>query len=481
MTAAAPRSVGDLRGRRALVLGLARSGIALARFLHGAGAHVTLYDRRPANDLAEAIRALGGIDVELALAAPPEGVRELIGSADLILTSPSVSPDFPTTDAWLRDALAAARRAGTPLLSEVDLFLRLTSARVLAVTGTKGKTTTTALIGAILDAAGVPHVVGGNIGRPLVELVGELSADDWAVLELSELQLPTISRGADVAVYTNILADHLDRHGTVEAYRAVKARLAELAPPEGRVVLNADDPVSRELASRVTGGARVHLYATDAPGIGDGAAAWVDRGWIVVGEARRPTESERVIAVADLPLPGAHMRANVLAAVLAVHLLGVSADAIARAVRSFEGVAHRLETVARDIGGVRYVNDSQATIPLAAIAALRSFDAAPIVLIAGGRAKGLELGELADAIAERCRAAVLIGETAGKLAAAIGGRVAVTHARTLDEAVAAASAIAQPGDVVLLAPAAASFDMFVDYAARGDAFRDAVARLEAGR
>ena len=196
------RSVDDLRGRHALVLGLARSGIAASRFLADAGAVVTAYDRRSAADLAEPVDALEGRAVRLALGAPEDEARLLIEAADLLVTSPSVSARFPTTDAWLRDALGAAEARGAEIVSEVGLFLRLTRARVVGVTGTKGKTTTSSLLAAMLAEAGIPHVLGGNIGTPLIELVPTLAPDAWAVVELSELQLPTIDRGADVAVYT---------------------------------------------------------------------------------------------------------------------------------------------------------------------------------------------------------------------------------------------------------------------------------------
>ncbi|MEP6807242.1 MAG: Mur ligase family protein, partial [Chloroflexota bacterium] len=190
----------DLRGRRALVLGLARSGTAVARLLADAGAIVTAYDRRPPEQLTDAVQTLGKRPVRLALGVPPEEARALVGAADLLVTSPSISPTMPTTDAWLRAAINEALERGVELVSEVELFLRLTQARVLAVTGTKGKTTTTALIGAILEDAGMSHLLGGNIGRPLIEEVERLGPGDWAVLELSELQLPTISRGAEIAV-----------------------------------------------------------------------------------------------------------------------------------------------------------------------------------------------------------------------------------------------------------------------------------------
>jgi UDP-N-acetylmuramoylalanine--D-glutamate ligase len=459
-------STADLRGRRVLVLGLARSGVAAARMLVDAGAAVTVYDRRPADDLADALALLEARTPRLALGADPAEVERLLGEADLVVTSPSISARFPTTEAWLRAALGAAEERGVPVLGEVDLFLALTRARVLAVTGTKGKTTTAALIGAMLAEADVPHAVGGNIGTPLVERVDELGPDDWAVLELSELQLPTIPRGAEIAAYTNIGADHLDRHGSVEAYRAVKARLAELSG-DGIVILNADDPGCRALGERLGGDVRWY-------GLADGSlAATVRDGEVVMG-------AEAVLPVADVPLPGRHMLGNVLAASLAARLAGASAAAIGEAVRGFAGVPHRLETVA-ERGGVRWVNDSQATIPLAAMAGLEAFAPAPVVLIAGGRGKGLDYAELAEAIVRRARAVVLIGESSAALASLVGERVLTRRAESMDEAVVMAAGLAEAGDVVLLSPAAASFDMFADYAARGDAFRAAVAALDGGQ
>jgi UDP-N-acetylmuramoylalanine--D-glutamate ligase len=455
------RTRDDLTGRAALVLGLARSGTALARYLADAGARVAVYDRRSAGQLSDAVEALGDRAVQLALGAPPDEAMGLIGEAELIFTSPSISPRFPTTEAWLREALVTAQARGAELISEVDLFLRLTRAPTIGVTGTKGKTTTTALIGAMLAAAGIRHEVGGNIGRPLVELADTLGPDDWAVLELSELQLPTLSRGTDVSVTTNILEDHLDRHGTVAAYRAVKARLTELAAPGARVILNRDDPASREL------GESLRTVPTWF-GVESGIEARIVDKWIEL-------EGEPLLPVAEVPLPGSHMLANVLAAALAASAAGAEHERIAEAIRSFAGVPHRLEPLGeRD--GVRYVNDSQATIPIAAIAALRAFAPAPVVLIAGGQGKGLDLTELGDVIAARARAAILIGETASQLERAVDGRIPVRRAASLDEAVARAAEIARPGDVVLLAPAATSFDMFADYAARGDAFRTAVQR-----
>jgi len=464
------RTAEDLRGRRVVVLGLARSGVAATRFLADAGAVVAAYDRRPASELAEAIAALGARPVRLALGIDEVDATALLEHADLLVTSPSVSSRFPTTDPWLREALGAAEGRGAQVLSEVDLFMRLTAARLAGVTGTKGKTTTASLLAAMLAEGGLPTVLGGNIGTPLVERSLELGPDDWVVLELSELQLPTISRGVDVALYTNIAEDHLDRHGTVEAYRAVKALLAELTVPDGQVVLNHDDPGSRELGERLPPAA-LAWYGMDRPGRGP-MEGWVEDGWLTVG-------GERVVSADEVRLPGRHMLADVLAAALAARLIGVDASAIGTVARTFAGVPHRLETVA-ERNGVRWINDSQATIPQAAIAALEAFDS-PIVLIAGGKDKGLDYAAFADAIASRVRALVLIGETADELEALVVSRVPVRRASSMDEAVAVAAEIVQAGDIALLSPAAASFDMFVDYAARGDAFRAAVERVEESR
>jgi UDP-N-acetylmuramoylalanine--D-glutamate ligase len=292
------------------------------------------------------------------------------------------------------------------------------------------------------------------------------------VLELSELQLPTISRGAEIAVYTNVGADHLDRHGSVEAYRAVKARLAELSVEEGEIVLNADDPGCRELGSRLST-AEVYWYGLDYPDVDTiSSPTWVQDGQILVGGLP-------VMPAGDVPLPGRHLLADALAAITAGALVGVDRSRVAEAIRGFPGVPHRMEALG-ERAGVRYVNDSQATIPVAALAALDAFAGEGIVLVAGGKDKGLDYRELADAIAAGCRAAVLIGETADVLERLIGGRMPVRRAGSMDEAVGLAAGLARPGDVVLLSPAAASFDMFVDYAARGDAFRAAVAALPGG-
>ncbi|MEO8570884.1 MAG: UDP-N-acetylmuramoyl-L-alanine--D-glutamate ligase [Chloroflexota bacterium] len=498
---------GALRDRPISVLGLARSGLALARFLADAGARVTVYDGRPPDELVGAVAELGERAVTLALGPEIDPASTWAG-ADLVATSPSITPDYPTTEPRLRAALralVAARRAGDAtvpaLVSEADLFLRLCPSPTIGVTGTKGKTTTSSLIATLLAADPAhPVVLGGNMGTPIVERLLELTPAHRVVDELSELQLPTLSCGTTVAVYTNVTSDHLDRHGSLEGYRRVKRRLAELVDPDGLLVLNNEDTVVASYGD--LGRARTVRYRRSSPL--PGGLGVVD-GWIVAdgltrlglaggGPAATGTGG-RIMPVAELSIPGAHNVSNALAAIAVALAFGVEPDAIRVAAAAFTGVEHRLEHVAT-IDGVRFVNDSQGTQPDAVAAALRAFDP-PMVLIAGGRDKGIDLRELAPVVAERAAAAVLIGESGPALEASFrtAGLARTERADDLDDAVRRADAIARellsslpavpgrPGAraTVLLSPAAASFDMFVDYAARGRAFKAAVAALAAAR
>jgi len=474
------------------VLGLARSGVALTRFLLDRGARVTVYDARPATELAQQIDQLQGRQVRQLLGPQVDPATALADQA-LVATSPSVNSRYPTTEPRLRSALADLEREGrVPVVSEIDLFLRLSPATAIGVTGTKGKTTTSSLIGAVLAQGQSPAILGGNIGIPLVERLPELTPEHRVVVELSELQLPTISRGTAVSVYTHVTSDHLDRHGTVEAYRAAKRRLAELAPADGRLVLNAEDPVSAAFAS--AGAARAVFYQR---GIAHAGGVGVREGWIVADGVVRLDDAGggiaatgpdgRIMPLGEILVPGAHNISNVLAAVAVGLLFGIAPDAIRRAVGAFTGVEHRLEGVAT-IDGVTFVNDSQGTQPDAVIAALRSFDP-PLVLIAGGRTKNVPLDQLAREVAQRAAAAVLIGETAADMAGLFtaAGLTRVEHAPDMAAAVRRGFDIARElrsGDgtaTVLLSPAATSFDMFVDYAARGQAFKGAVRQLTAER
>ncbi|HEY3335688.1 MAG TPA: UDP-N-acetylmuramoyl-L-alanine--D-glutamate ligase [Candidatus Limnocylindrales bacterium] len=489
---------GALDGRPVTVLGLARSGVALARFLHDMGARVTVYDGREAGALEGAIEQLGDRALTLALGPGIDPASTWAGAA-LVTTSPSITPDYPTTEPRLRaqlQALVAARSAGDAgvpaLVSESDLFLRLCPAPTIGVTGTKGKTTTSSLAHAILSADPVhPAVLGGNIGTPLVERLPELTPDHRVVVELSELQLPALSRGTTVAVYTNVTSDHLDRHGSVEAYRRVKRRLAELVDPDGALVLNLEDPVVGGYAG--LGTAPLVLYRTDNPvpgglGVVDGwiVSAAVERLPIAGGGIAAAGPGGGIMPVDELGIPGRHNVSNALAAIAVGMLFGLAPDAIRREAAAFTGVEHRLQSVGL-VGDVRFVNDSQGTQPDAVIAALRAFPA-PVVLIAGGRDKGIDLRELARVVGGTAHAAVLIGESGPTIEVLFreAGLSRTARATTMDEAVATAARLARESLVdrpegtvatVVLSPAAASFDMFEDYAARGRAFIAAVGRL----
>ena len=333
--------------------------------------------------------------------------------AALVTASPSVNADYPTTEPRLRGALASLRerslrdRGQPPLVSEADLVLRLCPAPTIGVTGTKGKTTTSALTAALLAAdPSHPAILGGNIGDPLIDRLWEVTPEHRVVIELSELQLPTLSRGTTVAVYTNVTSDHLDRHGSLSAYRAVKRRLAELVDPDGALVLNAEDPVVASYAG--LGLAAAVLYRAEPPipggvGVVDDwiVAAGVERLPIAGGGAAATGPGGRILPVGELQVPGRHNVRNALAAVATALLFGVAPDAIRAAAAGFRGVEHRLELVA-EIDGVRFVNDSQGTQPDAVIAALEAFEA-PVVLIAGGRDKDIDLSALPPVVAAACR------------------------------------------------------------------------------
>ncbi len=481
-------SLDSFAGRPVAVLGLARSGLALCRFLADRGALVTGYDARSADELSASLGRLEGRPIKLLL-GPDVDPRTALADQALVCTSPSVSSRYPTTEPRLSSALGEVEAAGVvPVVSEVDLFLRLCPATTIGVTGTKGKTTTASLTAAVLEAGPAPVVLGGNIGTPLVERLPELTTRHRVVLELSELQLPTLSLGTDVTLYTHVSSDHLDRHGTLAAYRAVKRRLAELTPADGRLVLNGEDPVSAEFATATRAATVFYRRSEPLPG-----GVGVRDGWIVaqpfptLPEAGGTTVAlgpgGRVMPLDELRLPGAHNVSNALAAVAAGLLFGLAPDAIRRAAAAFNGVEHRLEIVA-SFDGVTFVNDSQGTQPDAVIAALRSFPP-PIVLIAGGRGKNLDMTELATEVGQRAAAVLLIGEAADEFEVLFGaaGAPRLERAATLESAVGRGHEIARElgGGTVLLSPAATSFDMFADYAARGAAFKVAVRDLAARR
>jgi UDP-N-acetylmuramoylalanine--D-glutamate ligase len=443
-----------VRGRRVTVAGAARSGLAATELLVTRGARVTLSDAR--SELAEASGlSERGVRIELG------GHRlETFTTADLVIVSPGVPPDLPV--------LEAARRCGVPVIGEVELAARFLLGRVIAITGTKGKSTTTALTGRILAAAGFQVTVGGNIGLPLSAQVAQSTPAMLHVVETSSFQLEQIdSFHPWIAVMLNVSPDHLDRHPSFEAYAAAKARIYDNQQPGDWAVVNADDPTVLELAKRTR--AELRLFGRRTP-IARGTT--IRDGWIVALDGER---SDRLVPLEAVHLLGPHLVDDVLAAATVGMLAGASAAAMTAAVDGFRGLEHAMELVA-DIASVRFVNDSKATNVEAALRSIESFDHG-LVPIIGGRFKGGDLRLLRQPLIARAKAVVAIGEAAGLVEAALSDAVTVRRAGTLDEAVDAAFALARPAGVVLLAPACASFDMFRDYAERGGRFKEAVARI----
>ena len=448
-----------VEGARVGVLGLGRSGRAVARLLAARGARVYASDASAGSAPAAAARELGreGIDAE----AGNHDTRRLAG-CDWIVTSPGIPPDA----AVFQDPGVAGRR----IVSEIEVASWFAEAPIAAVTGTNGKTTTTALLGEVARSGGVRASVAGNIGRAFSEAVLEDPAPAWFVIEVSSFQLARIETFRPrVAVVLNLTPDHLDVYPSMAEYAADKARIAANMGAGDSLCLNAEDAALAPFGS----GRPLERHAFDRRRL-VARGAWVDEGWIALaGEA----DSGRVLPAAELGIPGAHNLQNALAATLAGSLIGVRRPAIARALAEFRGVPHRLETVA-EIGGVRFVNDSKATNIDSALVALEAFDA-PLVVILGGRHKQAPYAPLAATLAERGRRVLAIGEAADRIAAELGGSVEVEKATTLERAVARGAEIALPGDVVLLSPACSSYDQFENYEQRGDRFRELVQELGA--
>jgi UDP-N-acetylmuramoylalanine--D-glutamate ligase len=447
----------ELRGKRVLVVGLARTGVATSLFCAERGAHVTATDSRNESGIGEALANLRAAGVILELGGHQE---KTFLEQDLIVPSPGVPANAPH--------MQSARARHVTIWSEIELADRFLNGRLIGITGSNGKTTTASLIGHILKNSGFATFLAGNIGTPLIGCVGETRDDTVTVAELSSFQLELIdSFRPDISVFLNLTPDHLDRHHTIEAYGAAKARLFENQTKHDAAILNADDPATTPYAPSRP---RVYWFSRKQR---------VAQGAFLRGEEivfRNDGQEEVVLQRGEIPLSGAHNLENVLAAVAATRLAGASNEAVAGGVRSFAGVEHRLEFVA-EIGGVRYYNDSKATNVDAALKALDSFSGR-ILIILGGKDKGSDYTVLQQPLRERGILALLIGAAAGKIEKQIAGSVAIEHAGTLERAVETASRAAQPGDVVLLAPACASFDQFENYEHRGRVFKDLVRQLE---
>ncbi len=446
-------NVVELNGKRVLVVGLARTGVATALFCAARGAHVTATDTRPENELCEAVKKLRAAGVTCELHAH---TNELFLAQDLIVPSPGVPSDLPH--------LVAARKNGVTIWSEIELASRFLSGRLIGITGANGKTTTTSLIEHILRSAGFSTILAGNIGTPLITAVEASRDDTIAVAELSSFQLElTETFRPNIAVFLNLTPDHLDRHHTMEAYGRAKARIFANQTERDIAILNADDAGTTPYAP-----ARPQVYwFSRKQRVGQGA--FVSDGHIVV---RVDGEDQGILRVSDIPLVGAHNWENILAAVLTTKLAGVDVEKIATAVKSFAGVEHRLEFVA-EISGVRYYNDSKATNVDATQKALEAFPGRVIVIL-GGKDKDSDYTTLRKELSERAILALLIGSAAEKIADQIAGSVRVDCVETLDRALEHAEREARPGDVVLLAPACASFDQFENYEHRGRVFKELV-------
>jgi len=446
----------ELARKQVLVVGLARTGIATALFCAARGAHVTVTEERSESQITETAAKLRAAGVTLELGG--HKARTFV-EQDLIVSSPGVPPTMP--------ALASARVIGIPVWSEIELAWRFLRGRLVCITGSNGKTTTTSLIGHILETAGLPVQVAGNIGTPLISRVDVSSDAGFTVVEASSFQLESISAfRPDVAVLLNVTPDHLDRHGSFETYGRSKARIFENQTEEDAAVLNADDAAAQQ-------------YTPSRPPV-----FWFSRQKRVATGCflrddeivfRRDGTETVVLRRRDIGLRGDHNVENVLAAAAAATLAGVEPAAIAEGVRSFAGVEHRIEFVAA-ISGVEYFNDSKATN---VDATLKALDAFPnnLLVILGGKDKGSDYTILRKSLRQHARMVLLIGAAADKIESQLGGVVPVERAGTMSRAVKLAEERARPGDTVLLSPACASFDQFESYEHRGRVFKQLVRGL----
>jgi len=447
----------ELLNKRVLVVGLGKSGIASAFFVKNRGARVTVSDTKTPDELKAEIPRL--LDEGIVVETGGHGDRTF-QNQDLIIVSPGVPLDAPP--------LVQARALGEKIIGEIELAAQFFPGTIVAITGSNGKTTTTALAGEVVKNGGFPTVVGGNIGTPAISLVEEATADTIAVLEVSSFQLETIETfRPHIAVVLNVTPDHLDRHRTFNAYADAKARIFENQQSRDFAVLNADDPTCIAMASRTRGQV---VWFSRKKEIERGA--YVRDGRVLFRDFNGQRE---IMLVSEIPLKGAHNVENVLAAVCVGVLSDVEPRRISKAVREFRAVEHRLEHVA-SINGVEYYNDSKATNVDATIKALESFPA-NIHLILGGKDKGSDYSVLNDLLRQRVKRVYTIGAAANKIESQIKGAAEIVHADTLENAIRQASDAAQPGDIVLLAPACASFDQFRNYEHRGKAFKEVVRSL----
>jgi UDP-N-acetylmuramoylalanine--D-glutamate ligase len=468
----------DWKGKRILILGAARQGLALARWLSGCGAHVTLSDTRSDKELASSRADLGRLPIQWALGGHP---LELLNDCDLVCLSGGVPLDLPI--------VKEAVKRGIPLSNDTQIFMEEVPCKTVGITGSAGKTTTTALVGEMAKTAYAENrrqkadqssisthqsaFIGGNIGDPLINYVDQMKPDDLAILEISSFQLDQMTTSPDVAAVLNVTPNHLDRHSSMEAYTSAKARILEFQSADDTAVLGHDDAGAWGLRDKVKG----QLLTFSLRELDEGLnGAFLKDGWLTL---RAGDNFERLLPREQILLRGDHNVSNVLAAFTIGHAAGLPAAAMVNATKGFRGVPHRLELV-RELNGVRWYNDSIATAPERTMADIRAFDE-PIVLLLGGRDKDLPWDGLAALIRERVDHVLLFGEAAEKIFTALGperGRpYSVVICDDLRDAVYRASVIAGPGSIVLLAPGATSYDAFKDFEARGEQYRQWVLEL----
>ncbi len=447
----------DWSGKRVAVIGLGISNIALIRFLKDAGAQLSGRDLKTGIQLGERLAELESLGIELVLGP---GYLKGLTSFDAVVVSPGVPKDLPE--------LQAIEKSGR-LESEIGLVFRYSHGSIYAITGSSGKTTTTSLVSEIFKASKIPTYVGGNIGTPLIGDLEHIGPEDHVVLELSSFQLEVLRQSPHGAVITNIAQNHLDVHHTMENYIKAKQNIYRHQKPHDFLVLNYDDPITRAMAGEAPG--RVFYFSLRSkvfPG------TYLDGDDLVYADGKR----QFIFAKrSELALPGEHNVANFLAAAVLSYVAGASVEAIRQVGKSFAGVPHRLQFVG-EVKGVRYYNDSIATTPDRTLAALRSFSG-PIILIAGGSDKQLSFAELGQAIQGRVKHLILLGTTAPKIRQAVAdaGGVSLDEVEDLSVAVFRAHELGEPGDVVLLSPASASYDQYPNFIARGTHFRELVANL----
>lgn len=459
-------SATPIAGKRITIIGLAREGIALARYLAPRGAVITVSDMKSKDALVDSIEELSPFEIHFALGGHPEGILD----CDCLFVSPGVPWNIPI--------LQEAARRGIPVSGESRFFLENCPAPVIGITGSSGKTTTVSLTGEMLKASGFKTWVGGNIGEPLTPHLDEIAVEDRVVMELSSFQLKIMRSSPAVAAILNITPNHLDRHASMEDYTEAKANILRFQKSGDVAVLGYDNEVTRGLASLTKG--TVALFSMEEE-VSEGA--FLRQQQIIL---RLEGSEQTICHERDVRLRGRHNIENVLAACTIAGLAGADSQVMSEVVSSFQGVEHRLEFV-REVDGVSYYNDSIATSPERTAAALRAFDE-PIVLLAGGQDKHLPWHELASLMLERTRGVVLFGQAAGIIERVLSEAIekgqipgddlpAIERKDSLEEAVIMARRLARPGDVVLLSPGGTSFDAFKDFAERGVFFKDLVKAL----